>query len=171
MSSRQVLKQLKVMEHTFVYRPATTDYANPGKRMVKSPRIFFYDNGVRNALVRDFRPCDRRPDGGALLDNHVFGELEKHAGVDVDILYHRTADGQEVDFVLERDRLKLLIEVKSTLQRPRVPAPIKDLMSREDVVAGVVLAQGVNETISVSGKPVHFIPHFLAHRLPDLLRV
>ena len=60
LSSRQIEKQLMVMAHTYVYRPVTTDYANPTKRLVKSPKIYWYDNGVRNALVRDFRPRRER---------------------------------------------------------------------------------------------------------------
>ena len=170
MNSRQTLRQLTVMEHTFVYRPVTTDYSNPTKRLIKAPKIFFYDNGVRNALVRDFRRRVDRPDGGALLENHVFGELEKHAGVDIDVLCHRTADGQEIDFVLERDRLKLLVEVKSTVARTKIPPAISELLARDDVLAGVVMADRVHETVGIHGKPVHFMPHYLAHRVPDLLR-
>ncbi len=58
----------------------TTDYSNPTKRLVKAPKVYWYDNGVRNALVRDFRARAERPDGGALLENHVSGYLRaKHA--------------------------------------------------------------------------------------------
>ena len=131
-SARQVEKQLKVMEHTFVYRPITTDYANPTKRLIKSPKIYWYDNGIRNALVRDFRKTAERPNGGALLENHVFCELDKAAGVDIDILFHRTQDGQEIDFVLKRDRLKLLVEVKSSLIRDTMPRAIRELLDRDD---------------------------------------
>ena len=81
------------------------------KEITKSHRYYFCDNGIRNALIRDFRHRKLRPDAGSLLENHVYNELEKAAGIDVDIRYHRTYDGQEVDFVLERDRTKVLVEV------------------------------------------------------------
>ena len=167
-SARQVERQLLVMEHTFVLRLTGTDYANPTKRLVKAPKMYLYDNGVRNALVRDFRLRALRPDAGALVESHVLGELEKAIDVSVDICFHRTADGQEVDFVLERDRLKILVEVKSGLVRPRIPPAISDLSRREDVVASVVLNDGLHQAVDCSGKPVHFLPHYLAHRIPSL---
>jgi predicted AAA+ superfamily ATPase len=118
-STRQVAKQLQVMEHTFVLRPVSTDYTNPTKRLVRAPRLYWYDNGLRNALVRDLRPRRDRPDAGALLENHIFTELEKAADIGTQILFHRTHDQQEIDFVLERDRQKILVEVKSAWARPR----------------------------------------------------
>jgi hypothetical protein len=169
-SSRQVEKQLKVMEHTFVYRPITTDYANPTKRLVKSPKIYWYDNGIRNAVVRDFRRIRERPDGGALLENHIYCELDKSAGVDIDILFHRTQDRQEVDFVLERDRQKLLIEVKSSLARDTIPRAIHEMLNREDVLGAAILNYRIHKKRQVNKKPVMFLPMFLAHSLPDFLR-
>jgi predicted AAA+ superfamily ATPase len=169
-STRQVEKQLKVMEHTFVYRPITTDYANPTKRLIKSPKIYWYDNGIRNALVRDFRKTTERPDGGALLENHVFCELDKAAGVDIDILFHRTQDGQEIDFVLERDRLKLLIEVKSSLIRDTIPRAIRELLARDDAVGAVILNNRIHDARQVNGKSVLFLPLCLAHGIPDFFR-
>jgi predicted AAA+ superfamily ATPase len=169
-SSRQVEKQLKVMEHTFVYRPITTDYANPTKRLVKSPKIYWYDNGIRNAIVRDFRRRNDRPDGGALLENHIYCELDKSVGVDIDILFHRTQDRQEVDFVLERDRQKLLIEVKSSLVRDTVPRAIYDMLNREDVLGAVILNNRIHKKRKINDKPILFLPMSLAHCLPNLLR-
>lgn len=169
-SSRQVEKQLKVMEHTFVYRPVTTDYANPTKRLVKSPKIYWYDNGIRNALVRDFRRINERPDGGALLENHVFCELDKASGIDIDIHFHRTQDGQEVDFILERDRQKMLVEVKSSLLRNTVPRAIRDMLTRDDALGAVILNDRIHETHRVNDKPVLFLPLHLTHRIPDMLR-
>ncbi len=167
---RKLQRQLAVMEHTFVYRPVSTDYANPTKRLVKAPRLYWYDNGIRNALIRDFRPRPLRPDAGALLENHVFTELEKAAGRDVDIAYHRTYDGQEIDFVLERDRLKLLVEVKSSVRGARIPPPIRDQLSRDDALGAVVLNRDQHELVEHLEKPVLFLPHVLAHTLPDWLR-
>ena len=169
-SSRQVEKQLKVMEHTFVYRPITTDYANPTKRLVKSPKIYWYDNGIRNALVRDFRRRTERPDGGALLENHVFCELDKAADIDIDILFHRSQDGQEIDFVLERDRQKLLVEVKSSLIRDTVPRAIYEMLTRDDALGAVILNNRIHDLRDVNSKPVLFLPLSLTHCVPNILR-
>ncbi len=169
LTSRQTERQLLVMEHTWVYRPVSTDYSNPTKRLTKAPKVYWYDNGIRNALLKDFRPMGNRPDRGALLENHVFVELEKSAGPDISILYHRTHDGQEIDFILELDGRKLLVEVKSSMHRPTIPAAFHDMLARDDAMAGVVLNDGFHKTDETVDKPVYFLPHCLAHRVPSLL--
>lgn len=100
----------------------------------------------------------------------MFGELDKAAGVDIDILFHRTQDGQEVDFVLERDRQKLLVEVKSSLVRNTVPRSIRDMLTRDDALGAVILNDRIHEMQHVDKKPVLFLPHCLTHCIPDLLR-
>jgi len=167
-STRQVAKQLQVMEHTFVLRSVSTDYSNPTKRLVRAPRIYWYDNGLRNALVRDFRPRRDRPDAGALLENHIFTELEKAADIGTQILFHRTHDQQEIDFILERDRQKILVEVKSAWTRPRVPRAVQGMLDREDVLGAVVLNDDTHEVRESAGKPVLLLPHVLAHRVPAM---
>jgi uncharacterized protein len=171
MSARQTDKQLEIMQGTFVITLCSTDYANPTKRLVKAPKLSFYDNGVRNELVRDFRPMEHRSDAGALLENHVVGELDKARGVDIDLLTHRTADGQEIDVILERDRQKIAVEVKTTLARARVPRALREFVAREDCLGGVVLNREVHELVQVEGKPVLLLPHTLTHAIPSLFEV
>jgi len=168
LNARQTARHLAIMEHTFVLRLVTTAYANPTKRLVAAPKLYWYDNGVRHALLRDFRPRRQRPDAGALVENHVLAELEKAIGVDQDVLTHRTPDGQEIDFLLERDRRQILIEVKSALTRPRVPPAIVDQLTRPDAVGAVVLNDAHHELVHVHAKPVLFLPLALTHRVPSL---
>jgi uncharacterized protein len=168
LSQRQTQKQLEIMLGTFVIRLLTCAYSNPTKRLIKAPKLSFYDNGVRNALVRDFRPWRERPDGGALLENHVDCELDKACGVDLDLLTHRTVDGQEIDVILERDRQKIAVAVKSSLGRSRVPRAIREFVARDDCLGGVVLNREIHETVKVEGKPVLLLPHTLTHTIPEL---
>ena len=63
----------------------------------KAPKMYFYDMGVRNELVGDFRLYSQRLDQGALLENFVARHLHQHFGK---VYYHRTKVGGEVDFVV-----------------------------------------------------------------------
>ena len=87
-----------------------------GKRaeLTRRPKVFFLDNGLRNAVAGGFAPLDERTDVGKLLENWVFGELHKRFPAPSDIRFWRTTNGAEVDFVLEpRPGRLVAIEVKA----------------------------------------------------------
>ena len=71
---------------------------NKTLEIVKNPKVFFFDTGMRNIIVDDFRGIADRPDGGALLENAVFVELVKSGE---NVKYWRTKQKQEVDFIIE----------------------------------------------------------------------
>ncbi len=75
-------------------------YQNLRKELVKMPKAYFYDLGLRNVLVNYFAPFEQRSDKGALLENYVFRRLTELYAHD-QIKFWRTADGNEVDFVVE----------------------------------------------------------------------
>ena len=87
-------------------------------------KLYFCDNGLRNAALRQLSAFDTRPDRGPLLENLVAAELRKNldplAPMDT-LRYWRTKSGAEVDFVLERPSGLVAVEVKaSEMPRPRV---------------------------------------------------
>jgi len=87
-----------------------------GKRaeVTRARKLFFIDNGLRNALFGGFARADRRPDLGALFENLVFGEIAKTINPLLDELhYWRSKAGGEVDFVVEHRGKLLPIEVKA----------------------------------------------------------
>ncbi|MFA5155473.1 MAG: ATP-binding protein [Patescibacteria group bacterium] len=88
-----------------------------GKRdeISKSAKIFFYDTGVRNALIGDFSEPDSRPDKGALFENFLVSELVKqnsYSDAGYKFYYWRTKQGSEIDVVLEKSRELIGVEIK-----------------------------------------------------------
>jgi predicted AAA+ superfamily ATPase len=83
-------------------------FQNVGKRLVKSPKIYFADTGLACHLVGLRTPEDlnRSPLAGGIWETYAFGQVYRaalHAGLPVPpIWFWRTADGNEVDFILER---------------------------------------------------------------------
>lgn len=75
-------------------------YQNVRKELIKMPKVYFLDLGLRNVLINYFAPLDQRADKGALLENYVYRRLlEQYPGDQ--FKFWRTADGNEVDFVVE----------------------------------------------------------------------
>jgi predicted AAA+ superfamily ATPase len=84
--------------------------------MVKMPKVFLLDTGLRNCLLSNFQPLVVRGDKGELWENTVFRTLVEIVGTD-DIQFWRTTGGNEIDFILtESDPVKA-IEVKYDLNQ------------------------------------------------------
>lgn len=93
----QYLYVLQKCFHVSLVRPF---FQNLRKELVKMPKLYFNDCGLRNVLINYFVPIEQRADKGALLENYVFTKLSREYSKE-QIKFWRTADGQEVDFVLE----------------------------------------------------------------------
>jgi predicted AAA+ superfamily ATPase len=113
----------------FILRPY---YANLGKRLIKSPKIYFVDTGLLCYLVglRDIEHAEAGPMGGAIFENLVIADLFKtylHRGEEPPLYYWRTAAGSEVDIVVETQSGLVPIEIKSS-STPR-PNMAKEIFS------------------------------------------
>ena len=93
--------------HITLIKPFFNNYT---KELVKMPKLFFQDNGFRNALLNNFGRLKTREDKGVLLENQALQQLLLHYK-DYDIKYWRTTEQNEVDFVL-KDKKALEIKFK-----------------------------------------------------------
>ena len=103
MSKNTVERYTDLFQKAFVLYPLTGFSRNLRKEVVKSKKWYFWDNGIRNALIGDFSPLANRSDRGALWEQYAINELrKKNHALDRDCQYHfwRTYDQQEID-VLE----------------------------------------------------------------------
>ena len=108
------LSVLEASHQVIVLRPYFT---NVGKRLVKTPKVYFTDTGVLCHLagLRDPEHAAHGPMGGAILETAVLSEIVKsflHRGLLPRVYFWRTLAGTEVDFVVETDEGLVPIEVK-----------------------------------------------------------
>jgi predicted AAA+ superfamily ATPase len=85
-------------------------FRNPEKRLMKQPRLHFVDPGIRRAILRKRGAVD-----GAEFESAVVAEIFKQcrtARLPVDFWFLRTADGREVDLLIEREDGFVAVEVK-----------------------------------------------------------
>ena len=109
-------RYIDVLEDTLVVFRVPAWSGSSRASLVRHPRLFFFDIGVRNALLR--RPLDTPlPDErGLLLEHLVACELHRRVGAlwpEAALFHYRTRSGAEVDFVLEVGREVWGIEVKA----------------------------------------------------------
>ncbi len=88
-----------------VVHPLTKNVRNEIKKM---PKVYFNDIGLRNALLKDFRPLDLKQDKGQVFENFIFRQFSDRLPEE-EIKFWRNQQGYEVDFILKE---KLACEVK-----------------------------------------------------------
>ena len=94
--------------HIMLVKPFFT---NVRKEITKMPVVYFHDLGFRNTINNLFGMIDSRPDKGSLIENYIFIRMREKYTAD-EIHYWRTADGNEVDFVIDTGEEKFAIEAK-----------------------------------------------------------
>ena len=121
------LSILEATHQVWILRPY---FANVGKRLVKTPKVYFTDTGTLCFLtgLRDAAHAAAGPMAGAIFETAVLAELVKTLGgrgVNPDIYFWRTAAGAEVDFVVDTGAHLIPIEAKtSATPRPAMAAGI-----------------------------------------------
>ena len=102
MNKVTVERYLDLLEKTCVVYGRRGFSRNLRKEITKSRRYYFYDNGIRNALISNFSPLSLRDDAGALWENYVLVERLKHnlyTGRLAESYFWRTYDRQEIDLI------------------------------------------------------------------------
>src|SRR3989338_3551839 len=77
---------------------------NIRKAVSENRKLYFYDLGIRNILIRDFRDLDIRQDKGGVFENFIISELEKKRKLQnakVNMYFYREYGGKEVDVIVE----------------------------------------------------------------------
>jgi hypothetical protein len=93
---------LDLLQKVFVLFKLPSYSTNQRKEIAKGSKWYFYDNGIRNALIQDFRPVTLRNDMGMLWENYIISErLKRNAYKDEDrqLYFWRNYNQQEVDLV------------------------------------------------------------------------
>lgn len=101
-SRETIYNYVNLLEQAFIVFRLTPLYTNKTKEINKSHKIYFYDVGIRNALIGNTDPIDIRPDKGAIFENFFIAEKIKERAYNVrlsDIHFWRNRQGSEVDFV------------------------------------------------------------------------
>ena len=118
-SNATVENYLYVLQKCFHITLLKPFYANLRKELTKMPKVYINDLGLRNVLINYFSPLEQRADKGAVLENFSFRLLSERFEED-QIKYWRTADGNEVDFVIETSYLKgFAVEIKFSEQEAK----------------------------------------------------
>ena len=125
MSKNTVEKYLDLLSKVFVVYRLNGFSRNLRKEVVKNSKWYFYDNGIRNAIVANFNHINLRDDRGMLWENYMMSERIKfhsYSGVVCNRYFWRTYDKQEIDLIEEREGKLFAYEVKWKNAKIKSPA-------------------------------------------------
>lgn len=165
----QVSNYLEVLQGTFVNFLLKPYATNRRTEVVRTPKTYFYDNGIRNQILKLFSPLRLRPDAGALLENGVFMELKKNLSVSQDLSFWRTKNQTEVDFVLRLNERLYPVEVKLGSEK-NIPPNVRSFSETHAVETAFILNATEWDTRKEGKTTYLWLPYFLAGRIPAWIR-
>lgn len=110
-----VERYMGLLEQSFVIFRLYSLSRNHRNELKKSRKVYFYDNGIRNALIANFNPLSLRQDTGALWENFMVNERMKHNhynDIYCNRFFWRTLQQQEIDYIEEREGKLFAFEFK-----------------------------------------------------------
>jgi predicted AAA+ superfamily ATPase len=153
MARPTVERYLDLLEQTYVVFRLPSFSTNPRKEIARGKKVFFWDTGIRNALLNAFSTEEYRPDIGVLWENWVIAEAAKHnllRGAVSELFFWRSRAQSEVDLVVKTgDRLSAY-EVKWRSRRPAGRA----FAAQHGVVVRNVNSENplIGEQLAIAGK-------------------
>ena len=121
---KTVARYLDLFEKSFVLINIRGFSRNLRKEITKKSKYYFYDNGVRNAVIANFNPPEMRDDIGKLWENFLVTERIKkqsYKNIYANNYFWRTWEGHEIDFVEEREGKLFGFEFKWSDKKPAKP--------------------------------------------------
>jgi uncharacterized protein len=118
-------RYVDLLEKAFIILRVNAFSRNVRNEIKKGKKIYFWDNGIRNAIIGNFLPWEKRLDKGASWENFIIMERVKHLSYHDfygKIYFWRTRQNQEIDLIEEKDGMFSVFEFKvSPNKTPKIP--------------------------------------------------
>ncbi len=162
-------KYLQMLRDTYVVELLFPYFSNAAKAVIKTPKLFFYDLGMRNALHYQFQIPQQLPDEGHLAENLAFTTLRDFLPAG-NLWFWRTTQATEIDFIYEAGGKIYPLEVKFKDNEPAtIPKAIRTFAEAHALHHAVVLTKNLWEEKREDKLTVSFVPVWAASRLREIL--
>lgn len=123
-SVKTIQRYIDILEKTFIIFRLPGFSRNLRKELSKSPRIFFWDNGIRNTIISNLNPIENRDDAGKLWKNFFISErikLNTYRHTYSNYYFWRTYDQQEIDLIEDSSGEIRAFEMKWGSKKSKIP--------------------------------------------------
>ncbi len=119
-SKDTIASYIDLLEKAFIIFRLEPFSRNLRNEISTNRKIYFYDNGIRNALISNYNPLSMRQDTGALWENFLINERKKYLlnnQISANSYFWRTTQQQEIDYIEEKDGKIFAYEFKWNARR------------------------------------------------------
>lgn len=164
--AKTVTRYLDLLEKGFILVNIRGFSRNLRKEISKKGKYYFYDNGIRNAIINNFNPLNLRDDAGKLWENFLAMERIKkqaYANIHANNYFWRTYDQKEIDWIEERDGKLFGYEFKWSTKKT-ISAPKDWLTTYDNATFEIITPNNYLDFIGL-GKYFGILPDF-----PDVVK-
>lgn len=122
---KTVARYLDLLEKSFILYNLRGFSRNLRKEITKKSKYYFYDNGIRNAIISNFNDLEMRDDTGKLWENFLVTErlkAQQYRNIFANNYFWRTWEQQEIDWIEEREGKLFGFEFKFSKDKFKIPA-------------------------------------------------
>ncbi len=122
--NKTVERYIDLLEQNYIIFRLSPLYSNKRKEISKAKKVYFYDLGIRNTIIKNYAQLEQRNDAGALFENLMMIERIKtneYNGRRINRYFWRTYTGQEIDLVEEENSQYQGFEFKLNKDKTRSP--------------------------------------------------
>ena len=158
LSEPAVKHHLELMAQTYVCFPLDSYSRNLANELKKVKKYYLYDTGIRNCILSDYSKLDDRPDKGSIVESFVALSLIKQLKPNMELKFWRTRQGDEVDFILLKNRIPVPVEVKYQVTGLVVPDGIRKFLQKyPDAPYAIVFAKDAVGEVDCCNRQVYFM--------------
>lgn len=169
LTAKTIEKYLSTLEQTFVCYLLNSYSKNLGSELKKSKKLYLYDLGIRNALLKDFGLPNNRSDKGIIYETYIFLQLLHQLKPNKELKFWRNKYGLEIDFIILTNRKPYLVEVKSTVRNNTIPQAFKTFIDHyPETSGGIVFSENFVANTAYKNIPILFRTHDYVNQLDEL---
>jgi len=151
-----LIKHLEILKKTYIVDFIKPYFTNRRTELTKNPKVYFVDLGFRNSIISDFRNVKEREDFGSLVENYVFMCLKRIESVG-EIKFWRTKSKAEVDFIFQKDKTLIPIEVRYK-NNPGIGKSFYSFINKYSPSKAIILTKNLSAIRKVDKTTIYFIP-------------
>ena len=146
------------LEQTFIIDRFRPFFKNVRKEIVKSPKIYFNDIGLRYLAINNFNNLEIIENKGFIFENFVYLVLKEKLGQDSKINFWRTKAGAEVDFIINKGLKHIPIEAKAKFfKKPAITTSMRSFINTYNPEKAFIVNLNFNEEIEINKCSIRFI--------------
>ncbi len=168
---KTIKRWISVLEASYIIFLLPPYYQNFGKRIVKSPKMYFYDTGLISYLtgINSKESFEQGPMLGSLFENYIVSDIlkrELHTKSHAELFFYRSSNGEEIDLIIDRKNKRELIEIKAgETFTPRMTKEIEKFNDQNTI--GYLLYRGKTKTYLPNVRVLNYQEYLKSSTIPN----